>query len=412
MQENKNSKKKRIEHLRMVLDNPNSEYLHPEDEKYLRLLSKRLKENSGELPISNKKNKSPKNIKTDIDLKPRVTIHVREEKTITKTDFIKPEKELTEKKEEIKLEDEDIIEIEKIETQAPKFIEVKPKEKTVKRKKTKQEKKEIKTDEFMEWETVEEIKGKTKKDKKIKLTKKKKTTTEKEIKGVFIEDIQEENIDETTKINVFKELESIDEKTAVQLYDKGYTSFDELKDITLTELISIGIKRKKAKQIIKEIEDLNKKEEQVPQIEPSNDKLLLTKEKIPEETLKKFEEMEGPVELNNNTHWAPIEEESTPKKKKIKEKIKRIKSKTRKKTNIDVFKELESINEKTAKILLDNNINSVDDLKKKSLEDLKKIKGLKKKIAENIFKEVNKKYMKQEEPVEFIVEDDEIKEKE
>jgi|GEM_PF-928963 len=562
MQENNNSKKKRIEHLRMILDNPDNKYLHPEDEKYLRLLSKRLKEIS-EQETPHRRIILPQGSETKDKLEPRVTIHVvgEKEKPVTKIDFAIYE----EKKEEINIEDEDIFEVVKVERPTPKFIEVKPK-KTIKRRKIKQiQKKKTAKEELMEWalvesidesekqeeeiesktektkkeevekvfEEVEEIKEKPKKDKKIKFSKNKKTTAEKEPEGIFIEDISEETVDNDIKIRAFKELENIDEKTAILLYDKGYISFEELKNITLKELISIGIKRKKAKQIIKEIQEktewqpadlqikeeiktvesietkqfsqpeeeitsiplaeetaeieitpeqiqketkkekqkikntfkkiknideqtatqlynngyttpeklktitlkdlkkigikrkkakqiikeiqeLNEKEEKIPAIKPSDDKLLLSEEKIPEETVKEeFEEMEGPVELNNNSQWIPIEEESPLKKKKTKEKKrKKNKSKAKKKHKIDGFKELESIDEKTAKILIENNIKSVDDLKKKTLKDISKIKGLKKKTAESIFKEINKKDEDKEEFVEFIVEDEEIKDDE
>jgi len=552
MQENKNSKKKRIEHVEIVLDNPDTKNFNSKDEKYLITLSKRLKATS-EKEINSKKTRTKKDTKIDADsLKPRVTIHIREKESIKKIDLT-PKKEekkpIIEKKEELKIEDDDIIEVEKIETTAPTFIEVKPKEIKIKKEKT--EKKTI-----VEWEPVEEVTAEPetkpeegvfeeveeikeiKKDKKIKIPKKEKVETEKESEGFFIEDITEEKqvIDDGTKIDAFKEIKSIDEKTAILLYNKGYTSSDDLKDITFKELSKIkgikrkkakqiikeikektqwqpgdleikkettigeplekkqiskskkevtpipieetaeieitpeqiqkettedkqkimntfkeiknideqtakllynngyttpeklktitpkelkkiGIKRKKAKQIIKEIKEFNEKEKQIPPIEPSNDKLLLTKEKIPEEPVKEeSKEIEGPVELNNDSFWIPIEEEAPLEKKKTKEKSKRKTKKpkldSKKKKNIDPLMELKSIDEKTAEILLDNNIKSTDDLKKKSVKDLAKIKGIKKKVAEDIFEELNKKDEDQEEFVEFIVEDEKIQDDE
>jgi len=60
------------------------------------------------------------------------------------------------------------------------------------------------------------------------------------------------NIDTTA----FKGIESIDEKTAELLYKNGYFSIDNLKDATVDNLVQIqGIKRKLAKQIIKEVQE-------------------------------------------------------------------------------------------------------------------------------------------------------------
>ena len=59
---------------------------------------------------------------------------------------------------------------------------------------------------------------------------------------------------------------------------------------------------------------------------------------------------------------------------------------------LEVFKELKTIDDVTAKLLFDNNINSIDDLKIVSYKDLVLIKGMKRKIAKKIKKEVEKKF--------------------
>jgi len=58
----------------------------------------------------------------------------------------------------------------------------------------------------------------------------------------------------------------------------------------------------------------------------------------------------------------------------------------------EVFKEFETIDDMTAKLLLDNNINSIDDLKIITYKDLVHIDGMKGKIAKKIIKEVEKKF--------------------
>jgi len=56
-------------------------------------------------------------------------------------------------------------------------------------------------------------------------------------------------------VEAFKGMESIDEKTALLLYNHGYFSVDDLKKTTINDLTAIrGIKRKHAKQIKKELD--------------------------------------------------------------------------------------------------------------------------------------------------------------
>ncbi len=69
-------------------------------------------------------------------------------------------------------------------------------------------------------------------------------------------DKPESDVELDDKINAFKDMESIDNETAVLLYDNGFTSVDNLNNVSQKELIKIkGIKRKTAKKIIKELND-------------------------------------------------------------------------------------------------------------------------------------------------------------
>jgi type IV secretory pathway ATPase VirB11/archaellum biosynthesis ATPase/ERCC4-type nuclease len=70
-----------------------------------------------------------------------------------------------------------------------------------------------------------------------------------------VEPVKEDN--NSNKIDTFKDLESIDDNTAVLLYEAGYTSIDELKDTSIKDLTKVeGIKKKTAKKIIKDLETL------------------------------------------------------------------------------------------------------------------------------------------------------------
>ena len=90
MRQNKNNKKTRVERLRMVLDTPDNKNLYPGDEKYLKALSRRLKESSEEdyprkyVRFDDKG--EDKGEDTDY-LKPRVTVYPKkikeEEKKVT-----------------------------------------------------------------------------------------------------------------------------------------------------------------------------------------------------------------------------------------------------------------------------------------------------------------------------------------
>ncbi len=69
--------------------------------------------------------------------------------------------------------------------------------------------------------------------------------------------IDENNaIDLDDKIEAFKDMKSIDEATAILLYDNGFKSTDDLKYASIKDIIKIkGIRKKDAKKIINEIEE-------------------------------------------------------------------------------------------------------------------------------------------------------------
>jgi predicted RecB family nuclease len=55
----------------------------------------------------------------------------------------------------------------------------------------------------------------------------------------------------------------------------------------------------------------------------------------------------------------------------------------------DVFKDIKIIDEKISNILKDNGIDSLDALRKAKIKDLTKIKGIKRKVAKQIKKEIS-----------------------
>ena len=82
MQNDKKSKKNRIEKLRKILDNSSNKDLPPENEKYLKALSKRLTDSSRQNMIYRNLVSKEKDEKVTDSMKPKVTIYPREEKKV------------------------------------------------------------------------------------------------------------------------------------------------------------------------------------------------------------------------------------------------------------------------------------------------------------------------------------------
>ena len=119
MQKDKKSQKDRIQKLRMILDLDSNKDIHPEDEKYLKTLSRRLKETSNRSIVYARSVSKDKGEREAYSLEPRVVIHPRVEKKVIEIPKIKEEKKV--------YEEEEIFEVEKVELPRPEFIEVKPK---------------------------------------------------------------------------------------------------------------------------------------------------------------------------------------------------------------------------------------------------------------------------------------------
>jgi len=546
MEKNEKSKKERLEKLCMVLDAPYNRNLHPEDEKYIEALRKRLGGSSKESIIYIRRSYKVTSEK-DIDLlKPRVTIHQKEEKKSFVPVQISQIK--TEEQKKSLYEDEDPYEVEKVEVEGPEFLEVKPKEIPKDEKPgslegkisvKKEEAEYEKHPELPEWEPVdikkseieekisdinqikteledeqkhiefqnEEIKNaelkieeknneinqirkeledqlkdlELKDDKinskeeeaqklktelhqikkeldtrneelrlsrlEIEETKmekhepkeellppveKEETTEEKvEIEEEFFEEDGldlEENIpliekrekekadflykpeqafippnlqhipdkEKNDKIDVFKDIKSIDEKTAISLYDNGFTSIDAVRKASLKDLVRIGgVKKKLVKDIKREIEEklvrASYESEDKSRREKFEEYFYIDEES--EEEAKKIDENISRYGLTEETRgfFEEIKEDITPVKKDDKTYI---------------FKGIDSIDEKTAALFYENGITSVDILRETSIKELTKIKGIKRKLAKKIKKEINKKphedvYIKKEAAEEF-----------
>jgi hypothetical protein len=278
MQENEKSKKKTIEKLHMILDNPYSEELHIENEKNLDALRERLvKPNNGNFNYIHETFGSE-----DDSLNASVTIHKKEKDNLAVPEFKQVEPEV-EKQKEDPFKDEELYEVEKVETYLPEFVEVKPEE-SVKEEKTPAEEKpesmerekvdvvkspESVNEKLPEWEPVddgetkaEEVKEEREEEvsewepisgEEPEWKKKKLPVAEKIKEGISV-------ADEESKIDVFKDIGSIDEKTAKLLYKNRIISVDILRETPINELTKIkGIRRKLAKKIKREVDETPKR---------------------------------------------------------------------------------------------------------------------------------------------------------
>ena len=423
MQENEKSKKKTIEKLRMILDNPYSEDLHIENEKNLDTLRERLaKSNNGNFGYIHETF-----VSEDDSLKANVTIHKKEKDNLVVPEFKQVEPEV-EKQKEDPFKDEELYEVEKIETYLPEFTEVKPEESAEEEKAPAEEKPEgmesekadvIKssesiTEELPEWEPVDAGETKlaeAKEEREKELSewepisggeperKKKELPVAEKIKAEIPVTKEE------SKIDVFKDIESIDEKTAILLYNNNFASIDDLRRASLKDLTNIkGIKRKLAKQIKKDIEkEIDKSAPIISQEESTSGEYIFLDEEVEEEKIKKVDKVAIPEyksvkeekskQKRENQEWESTSSKEPKWEKKepqVAEKIKEEIPVTKEESKIDVFKDIESIDEKTAKLLHKNGITSVDILMEKSTNELTKIKGLRRKLAKKIKREVGK----------------------
>ena len=278
MQENEKSKKKTIEKLRMILDNPYSEDLHIENEKNLDTLRERLAKSNNE----NFSYIHETFVSEDDSLKANVTIHKKERDNLVVPEFKQIEPEV-EKQKEDPFKDEELYEVEKVETYLPEFVEVKLEESAEGEKTPAEEKPEsiesekadvVKSPESIngelpEWEPVDA--GETKVA-EVKEEREKELSEWEPISGEepewekkelpLAEKIKEEITvtKEESKIDVFKDIENIDEKTAKLLYKNRIISVDILRETPINELTKIkGIRRKLAKIIKREVGEAPKR---------------------------------------------------------------------------------------------------------------------------------------------------------
>jgi len=459
MSKNQKSKNNALSKLYNILDYTSKKDTNLKNEKYLGSLSQRLKEISGEEVVYRKKFEEKSQNDGKETLKPKVIIHVREVKKEPEFPEVKIEEEKKDYRDgdvfeikKVKIKEPEFMEV-KPKTSKEVIIDLQDlredKEKlpewdsieTVKKEEEFEEIPELESvseEEIKKTETFEEIKtikerkketeeiqkicpecgtkldssqdvcsdcGKVLKDEKIpsfipiKKVEKEEVTTEWE--PIQIEKPKEEEITpveiKDEKITVFKNFNTIDDKTSSLLFDNGITTIAFLDKASIKELSKIkGIKKKTAKKIKKELEEkkIESKKETPVEIE------IIEKEEIIEEQIPTDEEpKEEPKEwsITEETDskaqvWESIEEQPVEKETSVIEEyssdIQIEEPVIDEESKVEAFKDIKNIDKKTAILLFDNGYTTVDSILEAPINDLAKIKGIKKKTVKKIKKEL------------------------
>lgn len=422
MPNNKNPKGKFIEKLHMILDDPyNNTNI---DEKTLIALRARL--------IDDHNSSMNRTFGGKDSLKATISIHKKPETMDLQSLPEFREVELSDRQNMQKcdpFQDEDVYEVEKITT----FIPL-PDESLVAQKAgglishdTKKTVFEPEKEDLPEWEPVEE-------DKKTDFIESAPSESIEEFKPVEKKTpINEKEV----KIEVFKDIPSIDDKTAVLLFNNNYCSIDDLKKVSAKELSKIkGINKTVARKIIKDLDKKLIKTSPTVFTPVTTESPISEIEEVSEWEPVKQEEKKSVVtsseeKESESEEWEPISKKELESSKKAIKKLKgkregtpsKIKKTAKKEVKlseekivsekavsplktddkIDVFKDISSIDDKTAKLLFENGINSVEFLSVTPIKKLTKIKGIRKKVAREIKKEVVEflKKPSEEEPISF-----------
>lgn len=349
----KKSKKEDLKKLHRVLDDLSLENIDNDDRKFLLSLSKRIEENYG--PVYLYKEDKRKTDLTEVkpkshNLNPTVNVHHDNIKIYSK-------KKQSETQLEKKIKSEDLIEIEKIESAPPEFSEIRPKEKEEKFEEELLKPKESsemfeKKQGLSEWEAVE--------------VEEKETVFYCPHCGSKIEG-KHKFCPECGKKTFLEELEEDIEKE--EEWEK--VELDEDIEEEPEEVTKDKIKKEPKKHAKKET-----KEEPVEKEKSEIEEKISKSEKKEEETVDKTEE-EKEVK-------SPIESE-------------KVKEKSSNDPWDDVFSDLDYVDNKIGKILYENGITSLEILRDTKVKKLKKMHGIRGRLAKKIKSEVDKLFEEEKE---------------
>ncbi len=332
-----------IEKLRILLDN-GSKKLHPKDGKYLQALHRRLGRTSTPQFTYSKRTASQDQV--DESLKPRVVIHQKEQPKVVEFPEVCPrveEKQPEKEKQERAPEDDGLFEVEKVEVEGPEFVEVTPKELP----KKKEEVVEQKEKEFKEVPT--------------------------ETKDIKDDAVEEKSIEKD--IPEWEPLPADQEKE--ELLDDDKKTADD-------EFFEEETPRKENK-----IDDEAKEE----QVEVA-DEDVFKEDKFEEEDASEWEMESGTTKEKTVATVAKKKDETDDEF--LEEEAKPLVFIDEDKKDDAMFPGIKSIDEKTARLLREHGIASIKTLRETPIKKLIKIKGIKRKLAKKIKKEVEALPLQQE----------------
>lgn len=355
MTKEKKSKKEDLTDLHRILDDLALEEINSDEKEFLISLVKRIEENYGPISKPSKEKKQTKGeskkeeVKTLV-FKPKVKVYHNGKKSF-------PKKRINSSVDK-KIKSRDLIEIEKVDSVPPEFTEVKPK--TVEEK-TDLETETIRTEEtkdkqeLKEWEPV-----KVEEEKSAELTTFYCPHCGSKLEGeykfcpvcgkkTFLEELEED----IEKEEEWEKVESEEEKTEIK------EKLEEDEETAEEEVID------EEKESIEE----TKKE---PEKKPDSEKTKDVDDKKQEKTKK------SSVEKKIKSSEIKTEEDS---KKEDKEKV-------FDKPWSNIFIDLESVDDKIGELLYNNGITSIKILKDTNVKDLKKIHGIRGRLAKKIKSEV------------------------
>jgi hypothetical protein len=356
MTKEKKSKKEDLTDLHRILDDLSLEEIDNNEKEFLISLARRIEENYGPIYKPSKEKKQPKEERKSFVLEPKVKVHHTDKTVYTK-------KRVNSSKEK-RVKSQDLIEIEKVDSAPPEFTEIKPKTKEEKTdleietiKKTEEEPES--KDELKEWEPV-----KVEEEKSDKATSFYCPHCGSKLEGeykfcpvcgkkTFLEELDEdiEKEEEWEKVESEEEKNKVEEKLQEDKENKKKTSE---KKVTMEEKENIEETKKKPE---KKVETKKQKDVKDKKIEKNKKPSVEKKEEISKVETKKDSKKEKDEDVFDKP-WN------------------------------NAFIDLESVDDKIGELLYNNGITSLKILKDTNVKDLKKIHGIRGRLAKKIKSEV------------------------
>lgn len=294
----KKDKKEDMDKLRMILDSPLDAKSVTSEDPLLDSVRKRLVGEPSQQDIKFRESLSDLTKKSD-SLVPQVKIHQPEKscqtysdkKSVEEIKRVEPEKPQAPAKIERRfdieetIDPEDLYEIEKVEISNLKPSEIKQQMHVVDEKEN--------LPEWIPVDTLEKMNSAEKPiDEWIPVDTIEKKEPELRLEPVPIVEKPEPKIPlivQDKKTDVFHKIKSIDAKTAEILYEHGFTSLEKIQDATVKDIVAVGVEKRVAKAIRKELNKTQKQQEKEAKKQMLQPKKSVVEPKKPAEGAEEWE---------------------------------------------------------------------------------------------------------------------------